>query len=115
MFTHAGSITFGRPSIGRCVVYGLGEENRDLPRFVTMNPPPVGGAALYGSAFLRASFQGTSLNIDEGPDPVESIRDARMAMDWQRVHLAMSRTSIAASSALPASATRSKESSGAEG
>ncbi|MDE0104034.1 MAG: DUF1501 domain-containing protein, partial [Bryobacterales bacterium] len=52
MFAHTGSITFVRPSIGSWTVYGLGTENQDLPGFVTMNPPPVGGAALYGSAFL---------------------------------------------------------------
>ena len=52
-FTHTGNITFVRPSMGSWIVYGLGTENQDLPGFVTMNPPPVGGAALYGSAFLR--------------------------------------------------------------
>ena len=87
IFTHTGSITFVRPSMGSWVVYGLGTENQDLPGFVTMNPPPVGGALLYGSAFLPASFQGTRLNIAKGQDPVENIRNARMGAAAQRQHL----------------------------
>ena len=87
IFTHTGSITFVRPSMGAWVVYGLGTENQDLPGFVTMNPPPVGGALLYGSAFLPASYQGTRLNIAQGQDPVENIRNARMGAEAQREHL----------------------------
>ncbi len=84
IFTHTGNITFVRPSMGSWVVYGLGTENQDLPGFVTMNPPPVGGAALYGSAFLPATFQGTRLNIEEGNDPIENIRNRRMGLEAQR-------------------------------
>ena len=87
IFTHTGNITFVRPSMGSWAVYGLGTENQDLPGFVTMNPPQVGGAALYGSAFLPASYQGTRLNIAEGQDPVENIRNARMSVEEQRRHL----------------------------
>ena len=84
IFAHTGNITFVRPSMGSWVVYGLGTENQDLPGFVTMNPPPVGGAALYGSAFLPATFQGTRLNIDPGQDPIGNIRNARMSLEAQR-------------------------------
>ena len=87
IFTHTGSITFVRPSIGSWTVYGLGTENQDLPGFVTMNPPPVGGSALYGSAFLPASYQGTRLNITEGQEPVQNIRNATMSMEAQRRQL----------------------------
>ena len=87
IFTHTGSITFVRPSMGSWVVYGLGTENQDLPGFVTMNPPPVGGASLYGSAFLPASFQGTRLNISAGQDPIENIRNPRMDFESQRGQL----------------------------
>ena len=87
IFTHTGSITFVRPSMGAWVVYGLGTENQDLPGFVTMNPPPVGGALMYGSAFLPASYQGTRLSIGDGQDPLENIHNARMGMDEQRRHL----------------------------
>ena len=84
IFTHTGNITFVRPSMGSWIVYGLGTENQDLPGFVTMNPPPVGGAALYGSAFLPATFQGTRLNIDPGEEPIGNIRNARMSLEAQR-------------------------------
>ncbi len=87
IFTHTGSITFVRPSMGAWVVYGLGTENQDLPGFVTMNPPPVGGALLYGSAFLPASFQGTRLNIAKGQDPIENIRSSTMTVASQREQL----------------------------
>lgn len=87
IFTHCGNITFVRPSMGAWVLYGLGTENRDLPGFVTMNPPPVGGALLYGSAFLPASFQGTRLNVDGKQDPIENIRNRKLARDAQRAQL----------------------------
>ncbi len=87
IFTHTGSITFVRPSMGAWVVYGLGTENQDLPGFVTMNPPPVGGALLYGPAFLPASYQGTRLNIAKGQDPIENIRNATMSVAKQRKQL----------------------------
>ena len=87
IFTHTGSITFVRPSMGSWVVFGLGTENQDLPGFVTMNPPPVGGASLYGSAFLPASYQGTKLNVADGQDPVENIRNLRMGLEAQRRQL----------------------------
>ncbi len=87
IFTHTGSITFVRPSIGSWSVYGLGTENQDLPGFVTMNPPAVGGAALYGAAFLPASYQGTRLNIAEGRPAVQNIRNASMGLADQRRQL----------------------------
>ena len=87
IFTHTGSITFVRPSMGSWVVYGLGTENQDLPGFVTINPPPVGGASLYGSAFLPASYQGTKLNVDDGQNPVDNIRNLRMGLEAQRRQL----------------------------
>ncbi len=60
---HTGSVQFIRPSIGSWVLYGLGTENKNLPGFITINPPAgVGGAQNYGSAFLPAAFEGTRLD-----------------------------------------------------
>ena len=87
IFTHTGSITFVRPSMGAWVTYGLGTENRDLPGFVTLNPPAVGGALLYGSAFLPATYQGTRLNIAKGQDPIEHLSNERMGFERQRRQL----------------------------
>ena len=84
VFTHTGSINFVRPSIGAWVVYGLGTENQELPGFVTMNPPPVGGAQLYGSAFLPATYQGTRISVKKGEEPIENIRNARASLKAQR-------------------------------
>ncbi len=84
IFMHTGSFTFVRPSIGSWVVYGLGTENKDLPGFITMNPVGLGGAALYGSAFLPASYQGTAITIQRGQLPIENIRNAKLTAEKQR-------------------------------
>ena len=87
IFAHTGSITFVRPSIGAWTVYGLGTENQDLPGFITLNPPRVGGATLYGSAFLPATYQGTRLEIASGRDPVQNIQSATLGLAEQRRQL----------------------------
>ena len=56
MFT--GEQVFSRPSLGSWLLYGLGSENQDLPGFVAICPSG-GDAALWGSSFLPASYQGT--------------------------------------------------------
>ncbi|MEM9364810.1 MAG: DUF1501 domain-containing protein [Planctomycetota bacterium] len=62
LFLHCGSTNFVRPSVGSWVYYGLGTENADLPGFVTIAPSiGNGGPRNYGSAFLPARFQGTSV------------------------------------------------------
>ena len=83
---HTGSINFVRPSLGAWVVYGLGNENQDLPGFVTMNPPAnLGGAQNYGSAFLPAAYQATQ--IASGASPVANIRHPHATTRQQRRHL----------------------------
>ncbi len=84
IFMHTGSFTFVRPSIGSWVVYGLGTENKDLPGFVTLNPVGLGGAALYGSAFLPATYQGTPVTIAKGQAPIDNIRNAKLSVEKQR-------------------------------
>lgn len=50
-----------RPSLGAWTVYGLGAENENLPAFVVLCPDgkPLGGAALWQSAFMPSGFQGS--------------------------------------------------------
>ena len=50
-----GSTQFGRPCFGSWVLYGLGSEAQNLPGFVVLNSAGglSGGAALFGSGFLR--------------------------------------------------------------
>ena len=59
---HTGSDNLLRPSIGSWVSYGLGMENQNLPAFVSVAPPAGhGGARNFGSAFLPAHHQATTL------------------------------------------------------
>ena len=59
---HTGSDNFVRPSVGAWISYGLGTENENLPAFVSISPPSGhGGPRNYGSAFLPATHQGTTV------------------------------------------------------
>lgn len=59
---HTGNDNLLRPSVGAWVSYGLGTENENLPGFVSVTPPAGhGGARNYGSAFLPAHHQATTL------------------------------------------------------
>lgn len=59
---HTGTDSLVRPSVGAWVSYGLGTENRDLPSFISISPPAGhGGPRNYGSAFLPASHQATTI------------------------------------------------------
>ncbi|MBD3674782.1 MAG: DUF1501 domain-containing protein, partial [Planctomycetaceae bacterium] len=59
---HTGSDNLVRPSVGAWVSYGLGKENNDLPAFVSIGPSSGhGGPRNYGSAFLPAEHQGTTI------------------------------------------------------
>ena len=83
---HTGSINFVRPSIGAWVVYGLGTENQNLPGFITINPPQnLGGAQNYGSSFLPAAYQGTS--VAAGANAVAHLRNPNFTRKQQRRHL----------------------------
>src|SRR5262249_39291284 len=62
IFLSTGAQTFGRPSLGSWVLYGLGSESRDLPGFVvfsTGGKGPSGGNSNWGSGFLPTVYQGT--------------------------------------------------------
>src|SRR6266702_3328112 len=65
-----GATQFGRPSMGAWVLYGLGSAAQNLPGFVVLNSAGglSGGAALYGSGFLPAVYQGVPFR--KSGDPV---------------------------------------------
>lgn len=88
---HTGSFRFVRPSVGAWALYGLGTENQDLPGFITINPESrVGGAQNYGSAFLPAIYQGTSigkLNQPLNKAKIGNIRNDRFTPEMQRNQL----------------------------
>jgi uncharacterized protein (DUF1501 family) len=59
---HTGSDNLLRPSVGSWLSYGLGSENANLPAYVSVTPPAGhGGSRNYGSAFLPAHHQATTL------------------------------------------------------
>jgi hypothetical protein len=67
---NTGSILMGKPSLGSWVTYGLGSENQNMPAFVVL-PDPGGGAKggppAWGSGFLPATYQGTTMRPGKNP------------------------------------------------
>src|SRR5690606_17474329 len=65
-----GSILMGKPSFGSWVSDGLGSENQNMPAFVVL-PDPGGGAKggppAWGSGFLPATYQGTTMRPGKAP------------------------------------------------
>lgn len=88
LFLHTGATNLIRPSMGAWVMYGLGTENRNLPGFVTVAPPPTkGGPRNYSNAFLPAVYQGTALGragLPASEARFHRIRNRRLSSDVQR-------------------------------
>ena len=66
----SGRILMGYPSLGSWVTYGLGSESENLPSYVVMPQPegtPEGGTPMWGSGFLPAVYQGTTLRSGASP------------------------------------------------
>lgn len=63
---HTGSSQFVRPSLGAWSVYGLGTENADLPGFVVMGEGGRAGKVCFGSSFLPARYEATTINTGTG-------------------------------------------------
>jgi hypothetical protein len=82
MFT--GEQVFSRPSLGSWMLYGLGSENRNLPGFVVIS---TGGhdAALWGSSFLPAAYEGT--RIADLQRPIANLGNSRLPVERQRRQL----------------------------
>jgi len=85
-----GNSTLPRPSLGSWLLYGLGEENRNLPGFLAMCPNGYPLEADYWqSAFLPAMYQGTyvdtqHLRVDQ---LIEHVRSAHATRAEQRQQL----------------------------
>ena len=74
---NTGSILMGKPSLGSWVSYGLGSDNDSLPAFVVMPDPGgglKGGPPAWGSGFLPAVHQGTTMR--PGASPILNLRAA---------------------------------------
>ncbi len=81
---NTGSILMGKPSLGSWVAYGLGTENQNMPAFVVLPDPGgglKGGPPAWGSGFLPATYQGTTMRPGSNPilnlNPQESITPER--------------------------------------
>lgn len=90
---NTGSILMGKPSMGSWLAYGLGSENQDMPAFVVMPDPGggvKGGPPAWGSGFLPATYQGTTMRPGNNPilnlQPQQQIsgRQQRDALDLIR-------------------------------
>ena len=102
---HTGADNFVRPSIGSWISYGLGTENADLPAFVSISPPAThGGPRNYGSAFLPAAHQGTTVGrsgrlgkeatfrfLDAGGDAAGQMRKMDLLQAMNREHFEQTR------------------------
>jgi len=98
---HTGADNFVRPSVGSWVSYGLGTENADLPAFVSISPSAThGGPRNYGSAFLPAAHQGTTVGrsgklakdasfrfLTGGGEPAQQLRKMDLLQAMNREHL----------------------------
>ncbi|MAG94132.1 MAG: hypothetical protein CMJ48_10325 [Planctomycetaceae bacterium] len=67
---NTGNILMGKPSLGSWVAYGLGTENQSMPAFVVLPDPEgglKGGPPAWGSGYLPATFQGTTMRPGKNP------------------------------------------------
>lgn len=73
LMMNCGTATFGRPSMGAWINYGLGSLSQNLPGYVvlTAGRGTSGGASLWSSGFLPSNFQGV-LFRNQG-DPVLNL------------------------------------------
>ena len=81
---HTGEQVFSRPSMGSWLLYGLGSENQNLPGFMVIYPNGQ-DAALWGSSFLPATYQGT--RIDDLKRPIQNLGNPRLPAAQQRRQL----------------------------
>ena len=88
LLMNTGVMTFGRPSMGSWVNYGLGSESRNLPGYVvlTAGVGTSGGASNWSSGFMPSTYQGV-LFRDHG-DPVLHLGNPPgMSKEMQRKSL----------------------------
>ncbi len=90
---NTGSILMGNPSLGSWVGYGLGTENRNMPAFVILPDPGgglKGGPPAWGSGFLPATHQGTTMRA--GKNPILNLRpQPQISGDQQQASLQLIR------------------------
>jgi hypothetical protein len=75
LLLHCGRATFGLPTMGSWLNYGLGSESRNLPGYVVLNAGrgTSGGASLWQSGFLPSLYAGV-LFRNQG-EPVLNLKN----------------------------------------
>src|SRR5438093_4695685 len=63
VFMNTGSTRLARPSIGSWLLYRLGTENQNMPRYITLRPggAPPRRTSNWQSSFLPGVYQGVSI------------------------------------------------------
>jgi hypothetical protein len=87
---NSGFERMGRPSIGSWLLYGLGNESKNLPGYVVLEPGPGirGGATNWSSGFLPSHFAATQFHLQG--EPVKSLTTpANVSSAVQRMTLDM--------------------------
>jgi hypothetical protein len=91
MLMNCGDSVQSRPSVGSWVLYGLGQENQNLPGFIAMCPNgyPIKDAENWQSGFLPGAFQGTFIDPKhrEVERLIENIRSPHASLQTQRRQL----------------------------
>lgn len=90
LMMNCGVPTFGMPSMGSWVSWGLGSESNNLPGFAVLlsrnGSGDLGGQALWDNAFLPASHRGVTLR-SEGDPILHLSSPAGMTQEAQRRRL----------------------------
>jgi len=83
-----GMQSFGRPSMGSWVTYGLGSESENLPGYVVLTAGGAarGGATLYSNGFLPSSFGGVQFR-NQGEPVLNLDNPAGLTREVQRKSL----------------------------
>lgn len=87
---HTGSDNIVLPSVGAWVSYGIASENRDLPSFISISPSTGhGGPRNYGSAFLPAIHQATTIGRQGklGEAKIKHLDNPHLTSDQQKNQL----------------------------
>lgn len=91
MMMHSGHLQPTRPSLGAWSVYGLGQENENLPGYVVLRPGKriVVGPALWSSGFLPAQYQASTVYTTDMRVErlVKNIKNPHHDLGEQRAHL----------------------------
>ena len=100
LLLHTGRIGGQAPSLGAWVSYGLGTENKNLPGYVLLNNDwvPNGGLENFGSSFLPASHQATTMRAKGRPVDNITPGDATATQRRKLALLAGQNTAFAAQS-----------------